>query len=110
MWRRARPAIIARPMSSEREPLFTPQFLGLWLFAFVTFFSAFQLLPAIPFRIMQLGGSTAKAGWFLGVYTYASAFAAPLMGSLADHIGRKRQLIVISVAFIIFSAAYGVVT
>jgi MFS family permease len=97
-------------MSSEREPLFTPQFMGLWVFAFVTFFSAFQLLPAIPFRIMQLGGSTAQAGWFLGVYTYASAFAAPLMGSLADHIGRKRQLIISSIAFIGFSIAYGVVT
>lgn len=94
----------------EREPLFTPEFLGLWTFAFVTFFSAFQLLPAIPFRIMQLGGSTAKAGWFLAVYTYASAFAAPLMGSLADHIGRKRQMILISTGFIGFSFAYGVVT
>lgn len=94
----------------EREPLFTPQFLGIWTFAFITFFSAFQLLPAIPFRIIQLGGSTAQAGWFLAVYTYASAFAAPLMGSLADHIGRKRQLIVISLGFIGFSFAYGVVT
>jgi len=97
-------------MSSEREPLFTPQFLGLWLFAFVTFFSAFQLLPAIPFRIMELGGSTAKAGWFLAVYTYASAFAAPVMGSIADHIGRKRQLIFISVMFVGFSMAYGLIT
>lgn len=97
-------------MANEKEPLFTPQFMGLWAFAFVTFFSAFQLLPAIPFRIMQLGGSTAKAGWFLAVYTYASAFAAPLMGSLADHIGRKRLLIIISVAFIGFSVAYGLVT
>jgi MFS family permease len=97
-------------MSSEREPLFTAKFLGVWTFAFVTFFSAFQLLPAIPFRIMQLGGSTAKAGWFLAVYTYASAFAAPLMGSLADHIGRKRQLIIISLGFIVFSFAYGVIT
>lgn len=95
---------------SRREPLFTPEFLGVWSFAFVTFFSAFQLLPAIPFRIMQLGGSTAKAGWFLAVYTYASAFAAPLMGTLADHIGRKRQLILISFGFIVFSIAYGVVT
>ena len=95
---------------SGREPLFTPAFAGLWAFAFVTFFSAFQLLPAIPFRIMQLGGSTAKAGWFLAAYTYASAFAAPMMGSLADHVGRKRQLIAISIAFIAFSIAYGLVT
>src|SRR3954449_203375 len=93
-----------------REALFTPRFAMLWVYAFVTFFSAFQLLPAIPFRIMQLGGSTAKAGWFLAVYTYASAFSAPLMGSLADAIGRKRQLIISSIGFIGFSIAYGVVT
>jgi MFS family permease len=109
-----RPAIGDRPDTilamSAREPLFTARFAALWSFAFVTFFSAFQLLPAIPFRIMQLGGSTAKAGWFLAVYTYASAFAAPLMGSLADHIGRKRQMIVISIGFVVFSFAYGVVT
>src|SRR5436309_13978801 len=97
-------------MSSSRDPLFTPRFAMLWVYAFVTFFSAFQLLPAIPFRILDLGGSTAKAGWFLSVYTYASAFSAPLMGSLADHIGRRRLLIAASIVFICFSIAYGLVT
>jgi MFS family permease len=76
----------------------------------VTFFSAFQLLPAIPFRLLDLGASTAKAGWFLSVYTYASAFSAPLMGSLADHLGRRRLLIVASIVFICFSIAYGLIT
>src|SRR3954447_8672494 len=106
-------ATIPRPMSSEvlpsREPLFTPRFAGLWAFAFVAFFSAFQLLPAIPFRILDLGGSKAQAGWFLAAYTFASAFAAPVMGSLADHFGRRRFLITASVLFVGFSAAYGVV-
>jgi len=99
-------------MSERRpvEPLLTAPFVGLWLYAFVTFFSAFQLLPAIPFRILELGGSTAKAGWFLSVYTYASAFSAPLMGNLADHIGRRRLLIAASIVFICFSVAYGLVT
>ena len=99
-------------MSERRpvEPLFTPAFAGLWVYAFVTFFSAFQLLPAIPFRILALGQSTAKAGWFLSIYTYASAFSAPLMGSLADHIGRRRLLIIASIVFICFSIAYGLVT
>src|SRR5713101_8836489 len=92
------------------EPLFTPAFAALWVYAFVTFFSAFQLLPAIPFRILSLGQSTAKAGWFLSVYTYASAFSAPLMGSLADHIGRRRLLIAASIVFICFSVASGLVT
>jgi MFS family permease len=93
-----------------REPLFTPRFAGLWLFAFITFFSAFQLLPAMPFRILELGGSTAAAGWFLFVYTMASALAAPVMGSIADHVGRRRMLVTASLLFIVFSVAYGLVT
>ncbi|MGZ7042052.1 MAG: MFS transporter [Thermoanaerobaculia bacterium] len=95
---------------SAREPLFTGRFFGLWCYAFVTFFSAFQLLPAIPFRILELGGSKAEAGWFLSVYTFASAFAAPVMGSIADHVGRRRTLITASVLFIGFSILYGLIT
>jgi MFS family permease len=82
----------------------------MWVFSFVTFFSAFQLLPVIPFRILDLGGTTAQAGWFLSVYTFASAFSAPVMGSLADHFGRRRTLITASILFIVFSLAYGLIT
>jgi MFS family permease len=96
-------------MPPARDPLFTPRFAMLWVYAFVTFFSAFQLLPAVPFRILGLGGSKAEAGWFLSVYTFASAFSAPVMGSLADHFGRRRFLITASILFVAFSAAYGVV-
>ncbi len=95
---------------SSVEPLFTRRFLGLWVFAFVTFFVAFQLLPAVPFRIMHLGGSKAQAGWFLSVYALASAFSAPLMGNLADHVGRKRMLMTASLLFVLFSLLYGVIT
>src|ERR1043166_2451344 len=93
-----------------REPLFTARFWGMWAFSFVTFFSAFQLLPVIPFRILDLGGTTAQAGWFLSVYTFASAFSAPVTGSLADHFGRGRTLITASLLFIVFSILYGIVT
>ena len=96
--------------TAPRDPLFTPRFWGMWAFSFVTFFSAFQLLPVIPFRILDLGGTTAQAGWFLSVYTFASAFSAPVMGSLADHFGRRRTLIIASLLFIAFSLAYGVIT
>lgn len=94
---------------SARDPLFTRRFISLWLFQFGTFFSAFQLLPVIPLRIVDLGGSKAAAGWFLGAYTFASAFAAPVMGTIADHFGRRRILVLASVLFVIFSLAYGVV-
>jgi MFS family permease len=96
------------PASPER--LFTPRFLLLWCYAFVTFFSAFQLLPTIPLRILELGGTQAQAGWFLSVYTFASAFAAPVMGNVADRVGRRRVLIVASIVFIGFSLLYGYVT
>ncbi|HKO58557.1 MAG TPA: MFS transporter [Thermoanaerobaculia bacterium] len=93
----------------RREPLFTPRFAGMWVFSFVTFFSAFQLLPAIPFRILQLGGTKAQAGWFLTCYTLMSALAAPITGTVADHFGRRRTLITASLAFIVFSILYGVI-
>ena len=94
---------------SQAPPLLTARFAGLWTYAFITFFAAFQLLPAIPFRILELGGTKAEAGWFLSVYTYASAFAAPVMGSIADRIGRRRMLIGASIVFIGFSLAYGLI-
>jgi len=97
-------------VDSPSDTLFTARFAGLWTFAFVAFFSAFQLLPVIPFRILQLHGSTAQAGWFLAAYTFASAFAAPVMGTIADHVGRRRALIIASIAFIAFSLAYGAIT
>src|SRR5260221_2337753 len=98
------------PLPPPREPLFTPRFLLLWCYAFVTFFSAFQLLPTFPLRILELGGSQAQAGWFLSVYTFSSAFSAPVMGSIADRIGRRRMLITASILFIAFSLLYGYVT
>ena len=91
------------------DRLFTGRFAALWSFQFATFFSAFQLLPVIPLRIMELGGSKATAGLFLGVYTFASAFSAPIMGAIADHVGRRRMLVLASLLFVVFSLAYGVV-
>lgn len=91
------------------EPLFTRKFIALWTFQFVTFFSAFQLLPVIPLRIVALGGGTSMAGVFLFVYTMSSAFSAPIMGTIADAVGRRRMLVIASVLFVVFSLAYGIV-
>ena len=96
-------------MTTARERLFTPRFIALCFFQFITFFSAFQLLPVIPLRIVDLGGGKAAAGTFLFVYTMASAFAAPMMGAIADQIGRRRMLVIASSLFVVFSLAYAVV-
>ncbi len=75
-------------------------------FTFTVFLSLFQLLPTAPFRILDLGGSTVAAGLFLGLLTYASALSAPFTGALADRVGRRRMLLVSSLAIACFSAAY----
>ena len=79
-------------------------------FSFTVFLSAFQLLPTAPYHIIDLGGSTFAAGMFLGFLTYASAFSAPITGAVADRFGPRRVLIVCSLALVVFSAAYAVIT
>src|SRR6185312_9724542 len=78
-------------------------------FSFTVFLSAFQLLPTAPFHILALGGGTPAAGLFLGFLTYASAFSAPVTGTLADRIGPRRILIISSVAITGFSIAYALI-
>ena len=75
-------------------------------FSFTVFLSAFQLLPTAPYRILELGGSEVAAGMFLGFLTYASALSAPITGSLADRVGRRRMLIGCSLVLSAFAAAY----
>jgi len=77
-------------------------------FTFTVFLSAFQLLPTAPFHILDLGGSKFAAGLFLGLLTYSSAFSAPLTGGLADRVGKRRMLIVGSLAIAGFSSVYAV--
>jgi MFS family permease len=79
-------------------------------FTFTVFLSAFMLLPTAPFRILDLGGSEAEAGLFLGLLTYASAFSAPVTGALADRIGKRRMLVTSGVALTLFAVAYGLTT
>ena len=102
---RAEPLVALRS-DKLNDRLFTPRFFVLCGFSFTVFLSAFQLLPTAPFHILALGGGTSAAGLFLGFLTYASAFSAPVTGTLADRIGTRRMLIVSSVAITGFSFAY----
>ena len=92
------------------ERLFTPRFFVMCGFSFTVFLSAFQLLPTAPFHILDLGGSTFASGLFLGFLTYSSAFSAPLTGAYADRVGSRRVLIVSSLALVVFSMLYAVIT
>jgi MFS family permease len=94
-------------MSSDR--LFTPHFFVMCGFTFTVFLSAFQLLPTAPFHILDMGGSTFASGLFLGFLTYSSAFSAPLTGAVADRYGRRRILIISSLALSAFSLCYAII-
>ena len=96
------------PQPSAPVPLFTGRFFLMCGFTFTVFLSAFQLLPTAPFHILELGGSKFAAGLFLGLLTYSSAFSAPLTGGLADRVGKRRMLIVGSLAIAGFSSVYAV--
>lgn len=95
------------PVPPNVTPLFTRRFLTMCVFTFLVFFSMFILLPTMPYRVIDEGGSEALAGTFLGLLTYSSALSALFTGALSDHVGRRRQLIVCSIAVALLSICYG---
>ena len=101
------PAPAVPVVGEAKPPLLTGRFFTMCGFTFTVFLSLFQLLPTAPFRILDTGGTTTIAGLFLGVLTYASALSAPVTGALADRIGKRRMLLITSLAIAGFSAAYG---
>src|SRR5207253_8768828 len=95
-----------RVFMSER--LFTPRFFVMCAYSFTVFLSVFQLLPTAPYHVLDLGGTTADAGLFLGCLTYSSAFSAPVTGHLGDRYGQRRVLMVVSLMSAVFSVGYAV--
>lgn len=75
----------------------------------MVFVSVFQLLPAAPYRVLELGGTAAAAGLFLGLLAYSSAFSAPFTGPIGDRLGHRRVLIAVSLTLAIFSASYSMI-
>jgi MFS family permease len=88
------------------DRLFTARFFTMFGFSFTVFLSVFQLLPAAPYHILDLGGSASVSGLFLGLLTYASAVSAPLTGTVGDRHGQRRVLIVVSLVLAAFSLVY----
>jgi MFS family permease len=92
------------------DRLFTPRFFVMCAFTFTVFLSLFQLLPTAPYHVIALGGSTAAAGLFLGLLTYASALSAPFTGAVGDRLGQRRVLMTVSLVLAAFTVAYAFIT
>jgi MFS family permease len=91
-------------------PLFTARFFTMCAYSFTVFVSLFQLLPTAPYRVIALGGTTAAAGLFLGLLTFASALSAPFTGPIGDRLGHRRVLVAVSLVLMVCSAGYAVIT
>ena len=76
----------------------------------MVFVSVFQLLPAAPYRVLELGGTAAAAGLFLGLLAFSSALSAPITGPIGDRLGHRRVLITVSLTLALFSASYAVIS
>jgi MFS family permease len=96
-------------MRADKDRLFTPAFFVMCGFTFTVFLSVFQLLPTAPFHIIDLGGSTFASGLFIGFLSYSSATSAPLTGAFVVRSGRRRVLLVSSLALTVFSLLYAVI-
>lgn len=79
-------------------------------YTFTVFVSLFQLLPAAPYQMLALGGTTFAGGLFLGLLTYSSALSAPFTGQLADRLGHRRVLVGVSLMLASFSVLYAFLT
>ena len=103
-------SIYCRRLTFVSDRLFSPRFFIMFGFSFTVFVSVFQLLPTAPYRVLEIGGSTAVAGLFHGFLTFASAASAPFVGPITDRIGHRRVLIGVSLILAVFTLSYAFIS
>jgi MFS family permease len=93
-------------MPGQRS-LFSPAFLLVCGITFLTFFSAFQLFPTVPLRLLEMGARREQTGLFMSLFTGGSALGALFTGPLGDRVGQRRMMIVAAMGFAICIGLYG---
>lgn len=80
------------------------------LLTFVNAIGGTLLIPVLPFVVRDLGLSDFVFSLLIAAYPAAQFFAAPILGSLADHLGRRPILLVSQAgtlaSWALFAAAY----
>jgi predicted MFS family arabinose efflux permease len=64
-----------------------------WLTMFVIGCDAFMISPLLPAMAAEFGVSPSQAGLSVTVFSVAYMLGAPVMGNVADRLGRRRTLI-----------------
>ncbi|MEM7284793.1 MAG: MFS transporter [Actinomycetota bacterium] len=80
------------------------------LLTFVNAIGGTLLIPVLPFVVRDLGQSDVVFALLIAAYPAAQFFAAPILGSMADHYGRRPVLLVSQagtlLSWVIFAGAY----
>ncbi|MFQ5883215.1 MAG: MFS transporter [Candidatus Methylomirabilales bacterium] len=76
-------------------------------FLFFSNISAFNLLPLY---VKDLGGSQARIGWIMGVYSLAAIIFQPLVGRWVERFGIKRFLLLGGATGFLASASFALLT
>jgi len=92
-----------------REPLWTQDFLKIWLLNFAVATWAFLLIVVFPLYIKELGGSELTVGLTAGAFAVASIIMRPVAGWILDNKSRggllKSGVIVLAVISLLFILA-----
>lgn len=80
-------------MDQRRERLLTGNFAALFLCTFFMFFATDFFIPALPFYIVQAGGTSATVGLLMGLFTFSSVVLRPYQGRRLNRSGRKKLLL-----------------
>ena len=80
------------------------------LLTFVNALGGTLLIPVLPFVVRDLGQSDFVFALLIAAYPAAQFFAAPILGSVADHAGRRPVLLVSQAgtlfSWVLFAIAY----
>ncbi len=75
-------------------PVYTRDYIILFLANLLVFFAFYILLPIIPLYILSLGGTEGQVGLLIAVTGIATLIGSPFYGRAVDVWGRKRILLI----------------
>lgn len=93
--------------STKQSPLWTKDFILVFLSNLLLFFSFYMLIPVLPFYVIEhLGTSNSLAGIVLSLYTISALLIRPFSGFLVDMFSRKPLYLICYGFFCIIFAGY----
>ncbi len=93
-------------MRSSSLRAFSPSFVALWWFYFLSFVAGFLLFPVVPLHLRDLGAAIAESGRFQSAFWIGSGLGCLLSGPLGDRVGQRPLLIWSTLAAAGFFATY----